>query len=40
MANELLKIADDLGIDFYEAKEYANHEYCQIHLPSTGVGRH
>ena len=40
MANELLKIADELGIDFYEAKEYANHEYCQIHLPSTGVGRH
>ena len=40
LANELLKIADELGIDFYEAREYANHEYCHIHLPSTGVGGH
>ncbi len=40
LANELLKIADELGVDFYEAREYANHEYCQIHLPSTGVGGH
>jgi len=40
LANELLKIADTLGIDFYEAREYANHEYCHIHLPSTGVGGH
>lgn len=40
LANELLKIADTLGIDFYEAREYANHEYCRIHLPSTGVGGH
>ena len=40
LANELFKIADELGIDFYEAREYANHEYCQIHLPSTGVGGH
>ena len=40
LANELLKIADALEIDFYEAREYANHEYCHIHLPSTGVGGH
>ena len=40
LANELLKIADELGVDFYEAREYANHEYCQIHRPSTGVGGH
>ena len=40
LANELLKIADTLKIDFYEAREYANHEYCHIHLPSTGVGGH
>jgi len=40
LANELLKIADTLEIDFYEAREYANHEYCHIHLPSTGVGGH
>lgn len=40
LANELFKIANELGIDFYEAREYANHEYCHIHLPSTGVGGH
>ena len=40
LANELLKIADELEIDFHEAREYANHEYCHIHLPSTGVGGH
>ena len=40
LANELLKIAGELGVDFYEAREYANHEYCQIHQPSTGVGGH
>jgi len=40
LANELFKIADELGIDFYEAREKANHEYCHIHLPSTGVGGH
>jgi UDP-N-acetyl-D-mannosaminuronic acid dehydrogenase len=40
LANELLKIADALEIDFHEAREYANHEYCHIHLPSTGVGGH
>lgn len=40
LANELFKIADELDVDFYEAKEYANHEYCHIHLPSTGVGGH
>ena len=40
LANELFKISDNLGIDFYEAREYANHQYCHIHLPSTGVGGH
>lgn len=40
LANELFKIASELNIDFYEAREYANHEYCHIHLPSTGVGGH
>lgn len=40
LANELLKIADETGIDFYEAREYANHKYCNIHMPSTGVGGH
>lgn len=40
LANELFKIANELGIDFYEAREYANHKYCHIHMPSTGVGGH
>lgn len=40
LANELFKIANELGFDFYEAREYANHEYCHIHVPSTGVGGH
>lgn len=40
LANELFKIAGELRIDFYEAREYANHQYCNIHLPSTGVGGH
>lgn len=40
LANELFKIANELGVDFYEARTYANHEYCHIHLPSTGVGGH
>ncbi len=40
LANELFKIAEEIGVDFYEAREYANHEFCHIHLPSTGVGGH
>jgi len=37
--DQLFKIANELGINFYEAREYANHEYCHIiYLPSTGVG--
>lgn len=40
LANELFKISEKLGLDFFEARKYANHEYCHIHLPSTGVGGH
>ena len=40
LANELFKIAEELDIDFYEARTYANHKYCQIHMASTGVGGH
>jgi len=40
LANELFKIAENLWINFYEAREYANHQFCNIHLPSTGVGGH
>ncbi len=40
LANELFKICQDLGINFFEARENANHQFCHIHLPSTGVGGH
>ncbi len=40
LANELFKIAEQLKIDFSEARGHANHEYCNIHEPSTGVGGH
>jgi len=40
LANELFKISEDMGIDFFEAREKANHQFCHIHLPSTGVGGH
>ncbi len=40
LANELFKICEDMGIDFFEARENANHQFCHIHLPSTGVGGH
>jgi len=40
LANELFKISEELNIDFYEARTFANHQYCHIHMPSTGVGGH
>ncbi|ADC66495.1 nucleotide sugar dehydrogenase [Ferroglobus placidus DSM 10642] len=40
LANELFKIAEEIGADFFESREKANHEFCHIHLPSTGVGGH
>jgi len=40
LANELYRISESLDLDFFEAREHANHEYCHIHLPSTGVGGH
>ena len=40
LANELYKICQDLDIDFFEARDMACHQFCHIHLPSTGVGGH
>jgi len=40
LANELYKICEEMGVDFFEARENANHQFCHIHLPSTGVGGH
>lgn len=39
LANELAKICDTLGIDFWEARNAANSQhFCNIHRPGTGVG--
>ncbi len=40
LANELFKVANELGVDYYESREFANHKYCHLHLPGTGVGGH
>ncbi|MBD3261678.1 MAG: nucleotide sugar dehydrogenase [Candidatus Altiarchaeales archaeon] len=40
LANELFKTAETLGIDFWEAREAANHKYCEIHEAGLGVGGH
>ncbi len=40
LANELFKIAEELKVDFFEARKYANHQYCDIHHASTGSGGH
>ena len=40
LANELYKIAEELDIDFYEAREFANHQFCNIHKPWTWVWGH
>ena len=39
IANELYKVSEELNVDFYEVREYANHQYCNIHLPGN-VGGH
>ena len=39
LANELLKISEHYGIDFWEMREAAKHEYCNIHEPGN-VGGH
>lgn len=40
LSNELLKIAEEIDVDIYEAIKIARHEYCHLHQPSTGVGGH
>ena len=39
LANELFKICEKEGIDFFEMKEKANHAFCNIHNPGI-VGGH
>ncbi len=39
LANELVKAAEQLGVDFWEARSAANSQpYCNLHKPGTGVG--
>jgi len=39
LANELVKIAEQLSVDFWEARSAANSQpFCNLHKPGTGVG--
>ncbi len=39
LANELAKICDGLGIDYWEVRKAANSQpFCNLHKPGTGVG--
>lgn len=39
LANDLLKVCEKEGIDYYEMCSNANHEFCHLHLPGN-VGGH
>jgi UDP-N-acetyl-D-mannosaminuronic acid dehydrogenase len=39
LANELLRVCEKLGVDFWQMREAANHQYCGIHEPGM-VGGH
>jgi UDP-N-acetyl-D-mannosaminuronic acid dehydrogenase len=40
LANELFMISEEFGVNFKEVVANANHKYCHLHSPSTGVGGH
>ncbi|MFC2154100.1 nucleotide sugar dehydrogenase [Candidatus Altiarchaeota archaeon] len=40
LANELYRVCDYYGVDFWEVREAAKHEYCNIYEPGVGVGGH
>ncbi len=40
LANQLFKFSEELGIDYFEVRKFANHEYCNLHKPGVGVGGH
>lgn len=40
LSNELLKAAQKDGIDFWEVRAAANHEFCNLHEPGNGTGGH
>jgi len=39
LANELYRLCEKLDVDFWQMREAANHQYCQIHEPGL-VGGH
>ena len=39
LANELYKVCDTLGVDFWQMRKAASHRYCNIHEPGM-VGGH
>ncbi len=39
IANELFKVSNKIGVDFYEVRRFANHHFCHIHKPGS-VGGH
>jgi UDP-N-acetyl-D-mannosaminuronic acid dehydrogenase len=40
VANELFKVSEAYGVDFWEMREAANHQYCNILEAGCGVGGH
>ncbi len=40
LANELYQISQGIGVDFWEMREKANHQFCNIHEAGIGVGGH
>ncbi|PIN69389.1 GDP-mannose dehydrogenase [Candidatus Woesearchaeota archaeon CG11_big_fil_rev_8_21_14_0_20_43_8] len=39
LANELSKVCEEYGVDFWEMRKHANHQFCHIHEPGS-VGGH
>jgi len=39
VANELFKVCEQIGVDYYKMRENALHEFCHLHLPGN-VGGH
>ncbi|MEK6968460.1 MAG: nucleotide sugar dehydrogenase [Nanoarchaeota archaeon] len=40
LANELYKVCEKAGVDFWEVRSAANHTFCNIHEAGNGTGGH
>lgn len=40
LANELYQVSEEIGADFWEMREKASHQFCNIHEAGIGVGGH